>query len=184
MHGLTHEFVLFVLETLAVLGAIVFVTARLGSGSKTHPDVRLVAACVLATISFVFALVQLRDTGSVLNQARRSGVAARTGLEHCFGETNGEPGPQLPLRRPFIDWVKTRLPAHAVYALAPYAGPPDAWCVALVLLPALPSGPGGHPGWTIAFGTIPTDLQARIARHDPSVRVYAHGFALARDSAP
>ena len=52
----------------------------------------------------------------------------------------------------------------------------------LVLLPSLPAGPGGHAGWTIAFGTIPPDLRARIARHDPSVRIFAPGFALAQDS--
>lgn len=183
MPGLTHELGLLLLETLGVLGVVGVVAARLRSRSKNRRDVRVVAACVLGAITFAFALVDVRDVGSVLNQARRNAGSARAGLEHCFDETNGEPGPLLPSRLPFINWVKKRLPAHGVYALAPYAGPPDDWCVALVLLPSLPAGPGGDAAWTIAFGTIPPDLQARIARHDPSVRVFAPGFALARDSA-
>jgi hypothetical protein len=153
------------------------------SRGTTRRDLRLVAASVLATVAFASALVHVGDVGSVLNQARRSAVGPRAGLERCFDESNGVPGPRLRLRLPFINWVKQRLPRDAVYALAPYTGPPDAWCVALVLLPSLPAGPGGRARWTIAFGTIPPDLQGRIARHDPSVLVFAPGLALGRDSA-
>ena len=93
---------------LGVLGAVGVVAAWLRSRGTNRRDVRLVAASVLGTITrtFAFALVDVRDVGSVLNQARRSAVGARAGLEHCLDETNGEPGPQLPLRLPFINRVE------------------------------------------------------------------------------
>lgn len=181
MAGLTGELAKLLLEILGIVAVVVAVVLVLARLTEYRLDARLVAA-VLGALTFAFALANVRTAGSVLNQARRSAVTARAGLEHCLRESLT--GAALVVTRlPFVDWVKTQLPRHAVYSLAPYDGPPDDWCLTLVLLPALPNGPGGSPSWTIALGPIPPDLHARIARRDPSVQVFPPGYALARDAA-
>ena len=170
MHALA-----FVFEVFGVLGAVGVVAVLTRALGHIRRDLRLIAGAVIAAIVFAFACANLADAISALNQARRDGVGTRAGLERCFVEDHF--GAWLP----FINWVKARLPAHAVYALGPYSGRPDGWCISLVLLPALQEGPGGQPGWVITLGTVPPDLEARIARHDPSVRVFAPGFALAKE---
>lgn len=176
MHTLTYELASLILEVLGVLGAVVVMAALLRSSGRGQLDLRWLAGAVVGVITVAFAIADVAGAGSALNQARRAGVGARAGLEHCFDEEG------VSTRLPFLNWVKARLPAHAVYAMVPYAGQPDGWCTTLVLLPSLPAGPGGNAGWIIAFGTIPPDLQARIARHDPSVQVFAPGFALAKET--
>jgi hypothetical protein len=179
---LVHQLAKLMLEICAVLvlcgGAVMLLRSRFGRRIDALPA----AAGLLALLTVAGIVADVHTAGGVLNRARRDAVGPRAGLQHCFGETNGEAGPRLPQRLPFINWVKQRLPAHAVYTLAPSPGPPDAWCVALVLLPALPARAGERAGWTITFGTTPPDLQARIARQDPSVQVFAPGFALTRES--
>lgn len=177
---MTVELGTLLLEVLGVLGAVCVVVAVLRSSGQSQIDVRLVAGGVIAAIMLTLALGGLADAGWSLNQIRRTGVGARAGLESCLTEQGG---PAVAVRLQFINWVKARLPADAVYQLLPYTPPPDDWCVTLVLLPSLPAGPGGRADWAIAFGTLPPDLQARIARKDPSVQVFAPGYALAKESA-
>ena len=174
MPGLTHELASLIFEVVGILGAVGVVSLLLRSSGQTKRDLRLISAAVIGGIAVAFAFGNLADAGSALSQARRNGVGPRAGLERCLEEDGGE---ELV---PFFNWVKARLPPRAVYELATYSGHPDLWCVTLVLLPSLLAGPGGQPGWIITLGTLPPDLQARIARHDPSVRVFAPGFALAR----
>lgn len=169
------------LEFLGLLAAVGG-AAALVRRSRRNLEGPAVAAIVLGALAFAFAVANLANAGSELDQARRHAVSSRAGLEHCLGESLSG-GPLVPVRPPFLNWVKQRLPAHAVYALAPYAGPPDSWCVTLVLLPSLPVRPGGTADWTITFGMLPPDLKARIQHHDPSVQVFAPGYALARGAA-
>jgi hypothetical protein len=111
------------LEVLGLLAVVAGAATllRRSTGSLEGPAV---AAAVLGAMAFAFALVNLPNAGSELNQARLHSVSSRSGLEHCFEESLGG-GPLVPVRVPFINWVKQRLPAHAIFALAPYAGPPD-----------------------------------------------------------
>ncbi len=158
-------------------GAVLLSRLRVG---RRHATLSI-GAGVLAALTVIALLANLDTAGGVLSRATRDAVEPRAGLEQCFAETNGVPGPRLPLRLPFIDWVKLQLPTHAVYDLVPYAGPPDTWCVTLALLPSLPARAGEQAQWTITFGATPPDLQARIARHDPTVHVFAPGFVVAQD---
>jgi hypothetical protein len=173
MTGLTYQLASLILEVLGILVAIGIVWGLLASQGARRPDVRPVAAGVLGAVAVALAVAGLADASFELNQQRGNSVDARAGIERCFDESGV--GSLLP----YIHWVRGQLPAHAVYALAPYAGQPDVWCMTLVLLPALPAGPGGRADWIVTFGTIPPGLQARIARHDPSVQVFASGFAIA-----
>jgi hypothetical protein len=77
----------------------------------------------------------------------------------------------------FLQWAKPELPLHARYALAPYAGVPDGWCVTFALLPALPVP---DPDWTIYAGSAPSAIAARAAAHDPAVKQFTPGYALVR----
>jgi hypothetical protein len=67
-----------------------------------------------------------------------------------------------------------------LYAVYPYSGPPDLWCVTLVLSPALPAGNGDHAMWTIA-ASIPPAAQASIDHQDPDAKVFAPGYVMARN---
>ena len=178
-----REFGKLLLEVCAVLGVVGGAVALRRWRVAQQLGVIPAAAGAIALVTVVLTVANLHDAGGVLNHARRDSVGARAGLEHCFSETNGEPGPQLPLRLPFINWVKTSLPSHAVYALAPSVGPPDAWCVALVLLPALPARFGERFHWAVTLGTMPPGLGAWFDRHGWSVRVFAPGFVVAHDGA-
>jgi hypothetical protein len=178
--GLTGEVLKLLGEVVGVglaVGGIALVTRR---RNEERFDVRSVAATALGALVLALALISAPSAGSVLNQARHNAVIARAGREHCLFESLTGERPVLS-RLPFIDWLTTQLPVNSVYTVVPYSGPPDFWCVTFVLLPALPAGPGGVPQWTITLGTVPRDLQARIARHDPSVHVFAPGYVLARD---
>jgi hypothetical protein len=73
---------------------------------------------------------------------------------------------------PFINWLRNRLPPHAVYTLE-YKGAPDAWCLTLALLPRLPAWGSARAGWLVDIQDISPQLRKSIARHDPSVQVYA-----------
>ncbi len=136
---------------------------------------RRAAGFALAAVAFVCAAGHLGSDNSGLRQDRQIKVSARAGVDWCFRETGSLS------EVPFVNWVRARIPARAVYLLDDLAPQPDGWCLTLALLPALPAGPGDDtPRWEIAFGGYPPALKARIARHDPSVSVYSSGFALAR----
>lgn len=155
-----------------VLLAIVAVARRLAPERLSR---QAVLALGLAGLG-VTALMDLRGAASTLARAHRDRVTAQMGREHCVMESiNGLP--VSPRAAGFLAWVRRRLPAHAQYALAGYTGSPDAWCITMILLPALP---GPSPDWVLALGTIPREMQVRIARHDPDVTVYAPGYALER----
>jgi hypothetical protein len=177
---LTGEVVKLLGEVLGVGLVVGGIATVLRRRNEDRFDVRSVVATALGALVFALALINAPTAGSVLNQARRNAVIARAGLEHCLLESLSG-APLVLSRLPFIDWLNTQLPANAVYTFVPYSGPPDFWCVTLDLLPALPAGPGGIPDWTITLGTVPPDLQARIARRDPSVHVFAPGYVLAQD---
>lgn len=164
-----------VLEVLGLLGLAVLIGA-LRSGRRPalgefRVSVVIVVAVVMVALVCGLAIEQFASAGSTLNTARRSAVSAREGVERCFFEQGA--GSRLA----FIRWVKRQIGPHAVYAFD-YAGEPDVLCVYLVMLPALPATPGERADWTVAFGVIPPAMRARIARHDPAVRVFAPGFAL------
>ena len=138
----------------------------------------MLAAIGLTALLCLSLALHVRATASTFRQDRKHSVGARQGREHCYDESlTGQP--LVPGRAPFLDWVKTRLPRGARYVISPYSGPPDAWCVTLTPLPALPSS---HPGWTIYMGAVPATVQAEIDRHDPGVQQFALGYALVRDS--
>lgn len=168
--------------TAEVAGAIAFV-GLLVVGQKLVGGRRLswpsLAGIGLAAVLCVSLLLHARSTASTLNQARRHGVGPRAGLEHCFSESlSGQP---LVLERNrFLDWVKGRLPPRVLYAVYPYSGPPDLWCVTLVLSPALPASAGERATWTIAAGVTPS-AQASIDRDHPHAKVFAPGYVLAGD---
>jgi hypothetical protein len=139
--------------------------------------VPVLVAVGLAGLLCVSLISHVHATATAFNQDHNHSTSARQGLEHCYQESlSGQP--LVPGYAPFLDWVKARLPRDAHYAFSPYAGPPDSWCVTFTLLPALPSP---DPGWTIYMGTVPTAVQAQIARHDPDIQVFAPGYALARN---
>lgn len=173
-----HELVKLVLEVCAVVGAIAIVYALLRLRVGRGIGAAATAVPVVALFVVVLAVSDIGSASSALNDARRESVGAQAGLAHCFSETNGEPGPMLPSRLPFVRWVKRQLPSDAVYSLAPSVGPPDQWCVALVMLPALPAREGQRAGWLMTFGTLPAGFRAWTAQHARSVRVFAPGFEL------
>ena len=175
------------IHELAKLGAeiagVIAVVGLLLVGHKLVGRPRLpgpsLAATGLAAMLCFSLLLHVRSTASTLNQARRHAVGARAGLEHCFTESLSGQRP-VSERNRFFDWVKARVPPRALYAVSSYSGPPDLWCVTLVLSPALPASGRDHAAWTIAAG-IPPALQARIDHHDPDVDVFAPGYALVRN---
>src|SRR2546428_13319558 len=105
MRTLTCELALLVLEALAAVASIGVVAWMVRLSTPTPPSLRLIAASVLSALTLIFAIANLADAGSALNRARRSAVDAQTGLEHCFDEMGAGP------RRPFIHWLKRKLPA-------------------------------------------------------------------------
>lgn len=176
-----------VLELVAeVVGAgllLVFAPLVARRASRGREARGPVLAGGLAALLATSALVHVHGAGSALAQARRDHVSEQAGLEHCVTESlSGAPVALRAIR--FLAWVKPRLPANARYAVAPYGGSPDGWCLTSILLPALPARPGERFGWTLALGLIPTEMQVKIARHDPDVRVYSPGYALERDPQP
>jgi Flp pilus assembly protein CpaB len=161
---------------IAVVGLLVVGQKRVGGHWLPWPSL---AAIGLAGLLCVSLLLHARSTASTLNQARRHAVGPGAGLEHCSTEV--PIGQRLvPERIRFLDWVKARLPARALYAVDPYSGPPDLWCVTVVLLPALPASGGDRAGWTIAAG-VPPAAQASIDGQDPDAKVFAPGYVLARN---
>ena len=139
---------------------------------------RLAPWVIIGAVVLALAGGGIPATLSLLSQAAREPVSATTGVDYCFGE----PWPDNPhgagmARLPFVRWLKSRMGAHAVYALD-YTPPPDTGCLTLGLLPALPARPGERAEWTIAFGSVPAEMRALIGRHDPAVEVFAPGFAL------
>jgi hypothetical protein len=148
---------------------------------RTRVPLRLAPWVVIGAVVLALAGSGVRATLTLLSQAAREPVSATTGVDYCFGESwpdnaNGAGRARLP----FVRWLKARMGAHAVYALD-YTPPPDTGCLTLGLLPSLPARPGERAEWTIAFGAVPAEMRALIARHDPAVQVFSPGFALQYD---
>ncbi len=180
MSSLGHGVAELAGEVLAARIVIALAVVIVGRASGDRAVARQVVATGLAGLLAVSVALHLRGAGSALAQAGRHHVSAQMGLEHCVTESLS--GAPVALKAVgFLAWVKHELPAGARYAVSPYGGSPDGWCVTMVLLPALPAGPGEPVGWTLALGSIPAEMQAKITGHDPSVEVYAPGYALERD---
>jgi hypothetical protein len=182
--SLTDQLATLALEVVGILGAVALVIALTVGRRPKRAELRFASAMVAGVLAVVVATSELPVGASVLNQARRSAVSARVATEYCFGQVwPANPGGAGAARLPFLRWLKARIGPQAVYAIA-YAPPPDADCLFLGLLPALPAAPGEHADWTIAFGVVPAEMKARIAAHEASVRVFAPGFALESDGKP
>ena len=174
-----HELVKLGVEigVAVVLVAVLVVGSRMLGPRRLRLSAPVLAATALTTLLCLSLVLHVHATASAFSQDHKHSTGARQGLEHCYEESlTGQP--LVPGRAPFLDWVKTRLPHDARYAISPYSGPPDAWCVTLALLPALPSL---SPRWTVYMGAVPSAVQAEIDRHDPAVQVFATGYALVRN---
>jgi hypothetical protein len=153
----------------AVLAAVAILPRRPGV-ARNHA-----AAYALGLVTLVAALGHLQTVASEFHHDHQATVAARAATSYCVREAGSRVGAA------FIEWARSRMPAHTVYRLDDLSPGPDAWCLTLALLPALPAGPGDTaPDWEIAFGGYPPELKERIASHDRSVKVFVPGFALAR----
>lgn len=145
---------------------------------------RFTPLAVIGAVAIALAGGGIPTALGMLARGAREPASAAAGVDFCFGE----PWPDNPkgagvARLPFVRWLKSRMGPHAVYTVD-YTPPPDTGCLALGLLPALPARPGERAEWTIAFGSIPSEMRARIARHDPTVEVFAPGFALQFNGRP
>lgn len=161
---------------IAVVGLLIVAQKRVGGRTIPWPSM---AGIGLAALLCVSLLLHAGRTVSTLSHARRDGVGARAGLEGCVTEV--PTGQRLvPERTRFLDWVKGRLPPRVLYAVFPYSGPPDLWCVTLLLLPALPASGGDRAAWTVAAGVSPA-AQASIDGKDRDAKVLAPGYVLARN---
>ncbi len=181
MSSLTDQLATLVLQVVGILAAVGLLVALTVGRRPTRAQLRLASAAVVGVLAVALAVGQIPSGASLLNQARRASVSTRDGVEYCFRHPwPGNPQGSGAVRLPFLRWLRSQLGAGAVYSLA-YVSPPDRNCLLLGLLPALPALPGEHAAWTIAWGLLPPAMQARIAAHDPSVAVFAPGFALQRN---
>ena len=145
---------------------------------RTRRELRFALAAVAVAVTIAVVWGGIPSGLATLARAARKPVSAARGVDFCFGESwPDNPNGAGVTRLPFVRWLKARMGPHAVYTLD-YTPPPDTGCLTLGLLPDLPARPGERAGWTIAFGSIPPEMRARIAGHDSSVRVFAPGFAL------
>ena len=176
--SLSHELATLVLEVLGVFGAVALLVALTVGRRPKRAEVRFASAAVVGALTLALAVGEIPSGVSVLIQAHRLVLSSSASTDYCFFESwPDNPGGAGQARLGFVDWLKDVMGSHAVYAID-YAPPPDQNCLFLGLLPALPAAPGEHADWTIAFGVVPAEMQARIAAHDPSVQVFAPGFAL------
>ena len=178
---MTDQLATLVLEVLGIFAAVGLLVALIWGRRPRRGELRFASAVVVGVLAVALAAGQISSGLSLLNQARRASVSAGDGVDYCFGEGwPGNPRGAGVARLAFVRWLRARMGPHAVYAID-YAPPPDVNCLLLGLLPALPARAGERADWTIAFGAVPAEMQARIAAHDPSVRVFAPGFALQGD---
>jgi hypothetical protein len=179
--SLTDQLATLALQVVGILAAVGLLVALTVGRRPTRAQLRLASAAVVGVLAVALVAGQIPSGASLLNQGRRASVSARDGVEYCFGQPwPGNPQGGGSARLPFLHWLRSQLGVGAVYSLA-FASPPDRNCVLLGLLPALPARPGERAAWTIAWGVVPPAMLARIAAHDPSVRVFAPGFALQRN---
>jgi hypothetical protein len=182
MPSLTNELTTIGLQVLVIVagaGLIAAVLRRRRPGRSALPSV---AGVVAAAWLVLIAAGQISDSVSEMNRERRGGVTAERGRDECAHEPGGVRAANLSgTRLPFAIWARHQMGVGATYSLAGFRPPPDITCLYLVLLPALPATPGQRAGWTIAFGSLSEAMRARVAAHDPAVRVYAAGFALERN---
>jgi hypothetical protein len=181
--SLGRQLTTLVLEVAGMLGAAALLAAFLTGPGSWRPRLRRCAPAAVAAFALAIGAGQLSSTASILGQAHSHSVSAAGGRDWCFGESwPGNPGGAGRGALPFVRWARSQLGAHARYTIlgATPPSPPDRQCLYLALLPALPAAPGQQAEWTIAFGSIPPSLHARIAAHDPAVRAFSPDFALAR----
>ena len=164
----------------------VFVVARVAlAGRPGRTALRWAAAPAVVAVAAALTLGGLAGSAFYLNTQRKAAVGSAAGVGHCVGETGS--GGLLP----FIAWLKASMPADAHYWLAPSplildlnrAPSLDPLCMALELLPDLPESSPADAQWIVTTGSVPAGIALRIARHDPTVRVLAPGYALAKVTA-
>jgi hypothetical protein len=176
--SLGHQLATLVLEVVGVCGAVGVLVALTVGRRPRGPELRLASGAVVGVIAVALAVGGLPSGVSVLSDAERSSVSARDGVDYCFGQDWPQnPGGAGLARLPFVQWARALMGPRAIYSVD-YTPPPDPDCLYLGLLPALPARPGERAQWTIAYGSVPPQMQALIAAHDPSVRVFASGFAV------
>jgi hypothetical protein len=169
-----------VLEAVGIVFVALFI-ARALARRGTRRELGFGSGLVVAAIVIVFAAGQVPSSITTLSQTRSSGKPAGAGRDECVGEPDFGTAADLYTRRlPFALWARRQM-GRAVYSVASFTQPPDDICLYFVLLPALPASPGERPDFTIAFGSIPPAMQAKIAAHDPAVKEFAPGFALESD---
>lgn len=169
-------------RALAIVAGVLVVAYLARRKRPMRAQLSLVASATVAALTVVVAAGQITGSVASLSQQRNAAVAAEPGRDECVSEQTFTPGSNLYTQRvPFAVWARKQMGRNAVYSLASFTAPPDDLCLYFVLLPALPAAPGERPDWTLAFGSIPAEMGARIAAHDPSVKVFAPGFALQSD---
>jgi hypothetical protein len=171
--GLGQGALTIVLQVGALAVAIVIVSGLLGRPAARKGSLFVATAVVVGVVSLALVADDLGASATQLVHAERASTGPEAGLDHCFDETGAEG------RIPFVDWLRARMPPDAVYGIT-VSGQPDLWCITLALLPRLPAYGSVRPGWFVAFGAIPPALGSAIARHEPSVELYAPGLALER----
>jgi len=169
---------------LAIIVGVLLVAYLVSRRRPSRGQLRLATAATVTAIAIGIVAGQISRDATSLAQARNNGVAAERGRDECFGErTRIKAANRFSTRLPFALWARRRMGRGAIYSFASFAPPPDNVCLYFVLLPALPAAPGERPDWTIAYGAIPAAMRSRIAARDPSVQVFAPGFALESDGA-
>jgi hypothetical protein len=173
VNGLIQGLVTLALEIVGLLAAIAIVGRFLRERLSADGSMLGATAVVFGVVVLVIGAESVASSGAQLAQARRDSVGAQQGLEYCMVEDHAQ------VYEPFINWLRYRLPPHAVYELE-YKGVPDPWCLTLALLPRLPPWGSARAGWLVDIEDTSAQLQARIARHDPAIQVYVPGLVLER----
>ncbi len=181
--SLTHELLTILARTAGIVAAVLLVAYAVRRG-EIRGWLGAISGAVVAALVLSLTIGQMPDSVSALSQARRAEVGAEPGRDQCFSELGVSAGSNLYTQRlPFALWARRQMGVGAVYDIS-LVPPPDDVCLYSALLPALPAAPGQRADWTIAFGAIPPVMKARIAAHDPAVRVYAPGLALQSNRRP
>jgi len=171
--GLIQGVGTLLLEIGGLVVAIVAVTKLLPRVGVVTGAPALATALVVGVLVVAVTAEDLSGSVTAIANAEHAVGGTPDGIDHCFIEDS-----QM-LRIPFLNWLRRRIEPHAIYKITT-TGEPDPWCIALTLLPRLPSFANTQPEWLIALGVIPPSMQALLDQHDPSVTLYAPGMAIER----
>jgi len=171
--GLIQGIGTLLLEIGGLVVAIVAITKLLPRVGVVTGARALATALVVGVLAVAVTAEDLAGSVTGIANAERTVGGTPDGIDHCFLE-DGQA-----LRIPFLNWLRRRIPPHAIYTVTS-PGEPDPWCITLSLRPRLPAFANAQPGWSIALGVIPPSMQALLDHHDPSVTLYASGMAIER----